>query len=372
VAEIAGRKFEVIDIRVPKMFKGIFPISMRNPTSYNLLQKLSRNQVPASCRIESSYISTFDNKTYGYQLNNCWHLLFKDCAQKIPVAVLAKRLQQEEMEVKVLSGLTEVIMTPQGSNSLRVMLNINGRQEEAKIQPGEWKSYTANQKVVMEVRRFEDNVYLVKFEQESLWVLFDGKRIEISAPQLLKFRSCGLCGDLNGENTADIKTPQKCLMSRPRYAAYSYMIKENSCQGVPSQDKSRYEHEIQECTKETIIPTPINSLAKRVASNSNKVQTKPLISAHLVEKQIKSGKLCISIQKVKMCSKMSKDEINQPKPIKVTRKTVQYVCVDAPSQLAQQLEQRAKAGESVSMDIQGKSVAFSKTEYEPVVCQRDL
>jgi hypothetical protein len=250
------------------MFKGIFPISLRNPTNYNLLQKLSRNQIPASCKVESSYISTFDNKTYGYQLNDCWHLLFKDCAQKMPVAVMAKRVQQEEMQVKVLSGLTEVIMTPQGSNSLRVILNINGRQEEAKIQPGETKSYTENQKVVVEVRRYEDDVYLVKFAQESLWVLFNGKSIEISPPQLLKFRSCGLCGDLNGENTADIKTPQQCLMSRPRYAAYSYMIKENSCQGIPSQDKSRYEQEVQECTKETIIPSPMENLVSKLVEKT--------------------------------------------------------------------------------------------------------
>merc|ERR1711934_483549 len=128
--------------------------------------------------------------------------------------------------------------------------------------------------------------------QESLWVLFDGKNAEISGSTLLRSRSCGLCGDLNGENTADLKTPERCIMSRPRLAAYSYMIQEASCAGIPS-----------------------------------------------------PGKVCISKQMVKICSKINKSETEEPKPIKVQRKVLEYVCEEASTPLAQQLEQRAKSGE---------------------------
>ena len=66
---------------------------------------------------------------------------------------------------------------------------------------------------ILEIVRYQDNVYLVNAIQESLWVLFDGKNAEISGSTLLRSRSCGLCGDLNGENTADLKTPERYIFA---------------------------------------------------------------------------------------------------------------------------------------------------------------
>lgn len=154
-------------------------------------------------------------------------------------------------------------------------------------------------------------------------------------------------------------------MSKPRYSAYSYMLKDNTCQGIPSQDRPKYEEESRECVRETIIPTPIQTLAKMAA-------VKPLISAHLVEKQVKSGQVCISKQKVNICSKFSPLEAGQPKPVEVRPKRVQYTCFAAPSLQAQQLEQRAKSGETLTVELLSKPVAFSKTEYEPVVCKSEV
>ena len=39
---------------------------------------------------------------------------------------------------------------------------------------------------ILEIVRYQDNVYLVKAIQESLWVLFDGKNAEISGSTLLR------------------------------------------------------------------------------------------------------------------------------------------------------------------------------------------
>merc|ERR1711976_972715 len=163
-------------------------------------------------------------------------------------------------------------------------------------------------------------------------------------------------GDLDHENTADLQTPERCIMSKPRYSAYSYMIEE-SCQGIPSQDKPRYEQERQQCAKTRIIPTP-------TITNS----MKPMTRQHIVKYE--NGKTCFSVQRMAVCSKISKNEVQEPKPVKVQRKLVQYVCVQSPSIEAQALEQRARAGESLEMLASGKSVAFSKVEYEPVECQR--
>merc|ERR1712072_781233 len=92
------------------------------------------------------------------------------------------------------------------------------------------------------------------FVQERLLILFDGENIEVSPSQFLKARACGLWGDLDHENTADLKTPQTCLTSKPKFAAYSYMLLE-SCSGIPSQDKTQYDVEIGQCARPEIIPT---------------------------------------------------------------------------------------------------------------------
>jgi len=368
-AEIAGMKYQIRNIRIPYVLKGVFPMSLRNPVRYNIMQHMTRHQIPASCRVEPQFIWTFDNKTYSYELNDCYHLLFKDCAQQIPVAVLAKKLSGETKEVKILSGITELKMTPE-SSQMKLRMNVEGRQEEILLQPGQVKQVIAEQssseRVIMEVKRYEDNVYLVNFPKESLWVLFDGKRIEISPSQMLKARTCGLCGDLDHENTADLKTPRKCMMSRPRFAAYSYMIKE-SCSGIPSQDVSRYERELNECVKERIIPTPVERLAERIAQSPEHLP-RALFSQHIVEK--KTRQVCISVQKIKTCSKISSAETQEPLPSEVVRKMIQFVCVERPSVEAQQIEQRAKAGEDLSVRFAGKPVAYAKIQYEPVTCQR--
>merc|ERR1712111_296983 len=235
--------------------------------------------------------------------------------------------------------------------NLKLKLNVEGQERELLVQPGQVEQVIARsegtEEVIMEVKRYEDNVYLVIFPQESLWVLFDGKRIEISPSQMLKGRTCGLCGDLDHENTADLKTPRKCLMSKPRLAAFSYMIAEPSCQGIPSQLRPQYERELNQCVKETIIPTPLE---------------------RLVEKR--DNQVCISVQKVKTCSKISQGESEEPRPESLRRQMVQFVCLVTPSRQAQQLEQRAKAGESLIMTFGGKPIAYSKIQYEPTVCRR--
>jgi hypothetical protein len=366
IAEIGGRKYQIHNIRMPRVLKSALPISLRNPLAYTMLQKVTRNQIPASCRVEPTYVSTFDNKTYDYQMGNCYHLLFKDCSEKIPVAVLAKKVQNTLKEVKVLAGKSILIMTPKSRTDIKFTLTVDGTAMPVEIAPAlTTEIKDVDGKLILDIKRYKDNVYYVYFVQEDLLILFDGENIEVSPSQILKARACGLCGDLDHENTAELKTPQTCLTSKPRFAAYSYMLVE-SCSGIPAQDKPQYEAEISQCARPEIIPTNLEKLTAIVARRS--LVTKPLIAQHVVKKE--SGRTCISVQRVKVCSKINKLEVNEPKPVKVVKKLVQYVCVASPSITAQSLEQRAMAGEVLDMLSIGKPVTYTNVEYEPVVCQR--
>jgi len=369
IVEYNGIQYEIRNIRMPTISKHVLPLSLRNPLIYLAQQKLSASHIPASCRVEPTLISTFDNKTYSYELNNCYHLLFADRSGKIPVAVLAKSLSPVSKEVKILAGSAEVIMTPVSTYNMKIQVILNGQQQIVDIPAGTAKYIDdANRIPILDVKRFQDSVYLIEAVQEDLWVLFDGKHVEISASALLRSRSLGLCGDLNGENTADLKTPERCIMSRPQLAAYSYMIQE-SCQGIPSQDLPKYQKEKTECVKHEIIPTPMEQLNKILSAP---ITVKPLIQQHLVERIVKSGKMCISKQTVKICSKSSDLEAEEPKPIKVQPKMMEYTCEEASHPLIQGLEQRAKSGEIFHKELMSKSTTFSKTVYEPVLCHRQV
>merc|ERR1719357_2195274 len=167
-------------------------------------------------------------------MNNCFHLLFKDSTETLPIAVMARNLQGVSKEVKVLAGVAEVLMTPVSATNMKIQMNLNGQQQIIEVQPGMVKVIRdVNGLAILHIKRFEDNVYAVHAIQEQLMVLFDGKHAQIFGSPLLRARSVGLCGDLNAETTADLKTPERCIMSQPRLAAYSYMIQE-SCQGIPA------------------------------------------------------------------------------------------------------------------------------------------
>ena len=73
----------------------------------------------------------------------------------------------------------------------------------------------------------------------------------------------------------------------------------------------------------------------------------------------KSGKVCISKQMVKICSKSSDLETEEPKPIKVQPRMLEYACEEASNPLVQGLEQRAKSGEVLNLIF--KPECFSLT-----------
>ena len=78
-------------------------------------------QLPAACHVAPTHIRTFDRKTYNYQMNNCFHLLFKDSTETLPIAVMARNLQGVSKEVKILAGVAEVLMTPISATNMKVM-----------------------------------------------------------------------------------------------------------------------------------------------------------------------------------------------------------------------------------------------------------
>merc|ERR1712126_670069 len=96
---------EMKNIRIPQSFQGLLPVNVQNTDAINILQKLTNGQAPSTCSIENGkQVKTFDNVEYQLnegQLNNCEHVIFKDCSEDSKVQVSVQQ-QSSSKKVKVM------------------------------------------------------------------------------------------------------------------------------------------------------------------------------------------------------------------------------------------------------------------------------
>merc|ERR1712212_772128 len=319
------REFLLRNIRFMGFARFFLPATaLRNPMEVTSL-KLSGDHIPSTCRVEPTFIRTFDNMTVEYPINDCEHVLLLDGSKHIPIAVTTRTVESQKKIVKILSGITEVEMIP-ATGSMKVL--VNGQLITLPTMGEELVMKSPEGKILLIAQRFEDNVVFVHIPEQGLKVLSNGSMIEVVAPLLLKSRTVGLCGDMNGERSADLKTPGMCVL-RPRLAALSFLLNKSGaepglvrCSGHPATLKEEFVRESTKCPREVIIPTPVSKLYERIS-----FLTKPTGMIHIVEKQ--STKLCISKQMVKTCLS---------KPLSIKQKSVEFACVPYPSVLARSLE----------------------------------
>merc|ERR1719259_923173 len=355
-----SRKIVLKNLRLMGYTQSVFPASRLYTPLEVVALKMTGNRMPSTCRVEPTFVRTFDNKTVEYKINDCEHVLLLDGSKHIPMAVTTRTVSGSEKKiVKILSGITEAQIIPSSSGSLKVLIN----KEEVHPTVGQkLVKKTSQGNIIAIVQRFEDNVVSVYVPEQGLKVLSNGSRIEVVAPQLLKSRTVGLCGDMNGEVSADLKTPGMCVM-RPRLAAITYMLNKSGsasgferCSGIPSTLKTEFQTESAQCARETVIPTPVSKLYERIS-----ILNRPAGMTHVVGKQ--STKLCISKQMVKTCLS---------KPLSIKQKSVEFSCVSHPSMLSRSLEKRALAGESLIQEIGQLPTVFRKVEFEPVACKSEM
>jgi hypothetical protein len=221
------------------------------------------------------------------------------------------------------------------------------KQRKLKISEGELNTYDDENTYVT---RYEDGVYAIVSRKYGVSVYADGERIEVlTFKHLLKNKACGLCGDLNGEETADVKSPRQCVMSKPELGAHSYAIEGGN--RVPSMYEGQYRKETEECVKKEDFPTKVSHIFRQYKEERSKPEMR-----HLTEKR--PGKICISLERVKTCSGSS--------PNKVENRMVRFTCLLERD--AQVWVKRAEGGDQIYSELQGLPIHFIQVVYEPSQC----
>merc|ERR1719495_1524656 len=164
----------------------IFPTSILSSPLEIAALKLTFSHVPATCRVEPSVVRTFDNMTLSYKINDCEHVLLMDGSKHIPVAITTKTVSGEKKMVKILSGITEAKIVPEGS-SIKVL--VNGEQVHPIV--GKVVKKSVQGKIAAMVMMFQDGVVSVHVPEQGITVLSNGVMVEVVAPMLLKSRAVG-------------------------------------------------------------------------------------------------------------------------------------------------------------------------------------
>merc|ERR1719347_247704 len=127
-----GQKMEIKDLRIPKMMQGLLPISTKDNLLLNVVQKLTLHGAPSVCSVQGNKVSTFDKLVYDYELNDCEHVVFKDCSPSNLVEVSVKKDNQAHIVKVVLAGTKYELELPRPIRSARStppVIKVNGEQK---------------------------------------------------------------------------------------------------------------------------------------------------------------------------------------------------------------------------------------------------
>lgn len=161
-------------------------------------------------------------------------------------------------------------------------------------------------------------------------------------------RATGLCGDLNGEETSDVKTGIQCVLFETELTGLRFMLEDGKCSGIPQEKKTQIQREEERCAKEEVEPTIVTGIISPKRST-------PTERKHLMEK--KGRQICFSKHMIRICTNSLPKEIRP--------RALGYVCLDGPK--AKVMEKQVTSGNRVA-ELSDLSTDFTQTVYEPSQC----
>jgi len=351
-----GRKTVLSNIRLISSMKYVLPIVMKESLSARVVKMLTKSRLPSRCSIEGNRVATFDKLIYDYTLNDCEHVIFRDCTESPKVMVSVKKTTSQHIVKAVIDGNKYEIEMIKGSRGARTnpgQVKVNGQVKQAapRVQGEPIMFEDASNQIYL----YEDGVYEIFSMRHGLTIRADSESAEVKAFHgRLRNLACGLCGDLNDEKTACVKSAQQCVMSSPRLAAYSYMVEDGQCAGIPAQEKAVFQEETKECVRKEVLPSQVLDIFRNRQLSVKRGQT-PMKHMDMEHGQ----KICISMKQVQMC------------PITVTPAEIEsiempFFCV-ARDQEGRSLQKLAQSGDKI-IEAPRFPIAFTSIVQVPKRC----
>merc|ERR1711931_605107 len=174
--------------------------------------------------VEPREITTFDGKTYRYTVNDCEHIIFAEESSRPRIFVSNKKTPSKHFVSMVVDGEKFEVEIPRETRHTQrqqATLKVNNQVQQIQQQQQQQREEIKE----THVTRHEDGVYSIHSYKYGVEVLADGERLMVRTNEIVfRNRATGLCGDLNGEETADLKTGRECILSESELTGLRFML----------------------------------------------------------------------------------------------------------------------------------------------------
>jgi len=335
-------------IRIPESLKEVIPIVATEQPIVELISTIREGPLYPMCRIGDNVVKSFDNSTYSYELDDCYHVLVADSSRQHLFSVLGKEIEGKK-ELKVFVHETEVVMKPSSrytAEHKEYTVEVDGHRIE--IRPSEHKEVSTKSKTaVIRIIRSPDDVLIL--ETPYVRVIYDGETIEVKNTKLIVERELkGLCGSNNGDMRNDILTPSSCVAPTYYSAALSYRI-QKSCSPL-SREKESIKRQLSNCVRPIVEKVKVSHFMKLKKTTEMKHST------------IWQGeRLCISQVPIVECGMGCA-------PRSIVNKTVPFTCLPSTNKRVIKLYiEKIRRGD-VLPELRNMDKTFTTHMHVPVSC----
>merc|ERR1719309_943788 len=341
---------ETIDyhnIRLPEELRGIVPLRSTVRPHEQIIKSVAGSSVYEKCSIGDGVVKTFDNKTYSYELDDCYHVLSSDCSKSHSNAILGKVVDGKE-EIEIFVEGSKVTMKPTSSwTESRREYEVTVDGKVVRVEENEKKEVTSrNGKISYRIHRSADDVMIL--ETPFNRVTYNGKTVELEHARN-SAHQCGLCGNLDSIKANDIKTAKSCVAKSLKHAALTYRV-QKSCSPLSAEQQK------------------IVSQKVTCAENVKKISYTPIAASVLEKCQVtkhsmirQAGKLCISQIPIVECGSGCASRST------ITR-SVPFTCLPSNRERVSKLYTEKVVRGEILPELRNMEKTFSAKMQVPVSC----
>ena len=172
-----------------------------------------------TCTIKQRSLTSFNNATCESSMpESCYQVLAQDCTEKLRFIILVKK-EGSQRQLRV--HFSDLIVDISEKNS-RIVVTVNGREQEVteenkNLAPG------------ITIERRGSGVVLAAHELGLKELYFDREIQRVKILDILKGKTCGMCGHADGELRQEYRTPNNRIVSDAVSHGHSWTLSSESC-----------------------------------------------------------------------------------------------------------------------------------------------
>lgn len=224
--------YKNLPIKIPPLSN--FPLF--DASYYQMLQKRVSNRF---CSVSGQTVTTFDNLTYTMPQvgDGCFKLITKDCSPESNFIVLGAKVGSGKVVKVYIAHKFKVEFIPDKDGKKISDIKVNGATVNIEVDKKPLSRDTKLGSKTSEAFNIENNgaYYTLNSKLYKFSVSTDGTWIFVQQSKYYAGKSCGICGDANGDHLLEFKSPSsaKKVCRNTNDFVWSYVLP-STCASRPT------------------------------------------------------------------------------------------------------------------------------------------